>query len=44
MQVHNMLEPIGRKYKVGNIKLIKVKPLVVEVYKRNGEIIKYKKV
>jgi len=44
MLVHNMLEKVGTKYKVGNIKLIKVKELVVEVYKRNGEIIKYRKV
>ena len=43
MQVHNMLEKIGQKYKVGNIKLIRVKPLVIEVYKSNGDILKYRK-
>jgi len=39
-----MLEKIGQKYKAGNIKLVRIKPLVVEVYKRNGEVIKYRKV
>ena len=44
MLVHNMLEKVGQKYKVGNIKLIRVKPLIIEVFKSNGEIIKYRKV
>ena len=44
MQVHNMLEKQGRGYKAGNIKLIKVKPLIIEVYKRDGEVIRYRRV
>ena len=49
MQVHNMLEEIptdnGRvqKYIVGNIRLVRIKPEEIEVYKRNGEVIKFTK-
>jgi len=38
------LEKVGNKYKVGNIKLVRIKPLVVEVYHRDGRIITYRKV
>ena len=44
MQVHNMLEKDGHGFKVANIKLIKVKPEIVEVHKKTGELLKYKRV
>lgn len=44
MQVHNMLERQGHGYKVGNIKLIKVRPEYIDVYTRAGETIIYKRV
>ena len=45
MQIHNMLESNGngKGYLAGNIRLIKVKEDIVEIHKRNGEIIKFKK-
>lgn len=44
MQVHNMLEKQGRGYKAGNIKLVKIKSLIVEVHKRDGEVIRYRRI
>ena len=44
MQVYNMLERDGRGFKAANIRLIKVKPEIVEVYKKTGELLKYKRI
>lgn len=44
MQVHNMLEREGHGYKSGNIRLVKIKPDFIEVFKKGGEVIKYKRV
>jgi len=44
MQVHNMLERKGYSYKAGNIKLIKIKPEFVEIRKRDGEVLMYKRI
>ena len=43
VQVHNMLEKVGQSYKAGNIRVIKIKPEMIEVYKRGGELLKYKR-
>lgn len=42
MLVINHLERDGRKYKVGNIKVIRVGPEFIEVTKKNREILKYR--
>ena len=44
MQVHNMLERDGQGFKGANIRLVKIKPEGVEVYKKNGELLKYKRI
>ena len=44
MFIQNLLEKQGQQYKAGNIKLVKILPLVVEVHKRDGEVLKYRKV
>lgn len=46
MQIHNMLESSGdgKGYQTGNIRLVKIKEDIIEVHKRDGDIIKFKKV
>ncbi len=46
MQIHNMLESNGKGvgYQAGNIRLVKIKAELIEVIKRNGEIIKYQRI
>ena len=45
MQVQNMLESkgIGQGYVAGNIRLVKIRSDQIEVYKQNGEVIKYRR-
>lgn len=45
MQVHNMLESKGKGlgYISGNIKLVRIRGEHIEVYKRSGQIIKFRR-
>lgn len=41
MLVLNMLEKIGNRYLNGNIKLVRIKPEVIEVRKTDGTMLLY---
>ena len=44
MPVHNMLEKNGHGYFNGNIRLIKISPEKVTVYKKDGGVLTYQNV